>query len=219
VDYIKVYHFEKVSSTNEVAKDLAKKLEDDFIVSAEKQTAGRGRKDRSWRSPKGGLYFSLCLPKESIISLKVSVAVVETLECLDLSPSLKWPNDVLLDGKKLCGILVENLEERSVVGVGLNINKAPLNGSTCLNDHVEQSPPTDDLMKSIVRGFYRLEDERVLDMYRNFCETLGGKVRIETPSEDFEATVKDVDERGRLVLEGGKRITAGDVTHLRKKDG
>lgn len=219
MDHIKVYRFEKVPSTNEIAKDLAEKVEDDFIVSAEKQTAGRGRKDRSWRSPKGGLYFSLCIPKESLISLKVSVAIVKALEGLGLSPSLKWPNDVLLNGKKLCGILVENLEERSVVGVGLNMNKAPLKGSTCLDDHVEQCPPADDLMKSIVRGFYRLEDERVLDMYRNFCDTLGAKVSIETPSEDFEATVKDIDERGRLVLEGGKRITAGDVTHLRKKDG
>ena len=97
------------------------------VVMAETQTAGRGRYGRTWQSPKGNLYMSLVLPdmgkNTPYIAFLTAVAVADSLP--DFNVSLKWPNDVLLDGKKLAGILVERVGDKIIVGIGVNVISNP----------------------------------------------------------------------------------------------
>ena len=121
---------ETTGSTNDDARQLAVDgAEPGTVVVAERQTAGRGRKGAEWFcAPGEGLAFSVILepewPREqwAWTALGAGLAVCEALERLGFAPAIKWPNDVLLDGCKVCGILVESPGERVVVGVGLNVN-------------------------------------------------------------------------------------------------
>jgi BirA family biotin operon repressor/biotin-[acetyl-CoA-carboxylase] ligase len=130
-----VHYFDKISSTNYFAKQLANKgAQDGTMVVADVQTKGRGRKDRAWSSPFGGLWFSVILypriPPERgmLVTMTVSVAVAQAIEEITgLRPVIKWPNDLLLKGKKVCGILTELDAEMDkinymVVGIGINVN-------------------------------------------------------------------------------------------------
>lgn len=195
---------------------MSRKKESDFVVQADEQTAGRGRKERSWKSPPGGLYFSLCTDRGSLLPLKASTAVAKVLEDLEVSPKLKWPNDVLVDRKKICGILVEGMKEKAVVGIGLNVETAPIKDSTCLLELLDQEISSDKLMKDIVQRFYR--DHEVLEIYRKYCSTVGQKVKVSMIEGELTGTVADIDEKGRLVLEGGKKVMSGDVVHLKEKN-
>ncbi len=131
----KLVKFDVVGSTNDVARELASEGWPEWtVVMAEEQTKGRGRFGRRWASPPGGLWFSIilrpCLAREDLqlLPLVASLAVARTLSDLyGLNTELRWPNDVLINGRKVCGILVENFfsgEELlfSIVGIGINAN-------------------------------------------------------------------------------------------------
>ena len=133
----KIVYFEKIDSTNIYAKKLAKEgVSEGCVVVAGIQEKGRGRKDRIWSSPEGGLWFSVILypripPQNAmIITMAASVSVVEAIiKHTNLKPVIKWPNDVLVRGKKICGILTELDAEMDwinyvVIGIGININNS-----------------------------------------------------------------------------------------------
>ena len=123
--------FDRVSSTQDVARKYAEDGRE-VVVVAEEQTGGRGRLGRKWFSPRGGLWFSVVLRRietpVTLVCLAAGLAVAEAVEELTgLKPCLKWPNDVLINGRKVCGVLVEGKftgEKLSylIVGVGLNVN-------------------------------------------------------------------------------------------------
>ncbi len=187
------------------------------MVQADRQTSGKGRMDRSWESPPGNLYFSLCTEKTSLLPLRASVAVAQSLEEIGISPSLKWPNDVIVDEKKICGILTEVVEDRGIIGIGLNVRSAPIEGSICISDLLDTEFSLDELMKKILSNFYDIVD--VLGIYKNYSSTIGEHVRIETIGGEFEGVATDIDEKGRLVLEDGEKFISGDVIHLREDPG
>lgn len=126
----RVVCLEETGSTNDVCKQLAREgAQEGLCVLAQRQTAGRGRRGRSFASPSGGLYLSVLLrpkaPPEALSRLTawVGVAVCRGVEkAAGARPQIKWPNDLLLGGKKLCGILVERTGETVVVGVGVNVD-------------------------------------------------------------------------------------------------
>ncbi|MBT9174808.1 MAG: Bifunctional ligase/repressor BirA [candidate division WS2 bacterium] len=133
----KIIWLEEVDSTNNYAKNLAEKGEEEgIVVVARKQTCGRGREDRNWISPEGGLYLSFILrpvfPVKELtpITRLSAVAVLEAVEDItSLKCQLKWPNDLLLHGKKVCGILTESKVVGEtvvyvVVGIGVNVNNS-----------------------------------------------------------------------------------------------
>lgn len=133
----KIIWLEEVDSTNDYAKNLVEKGEaEGTLVIVRKQTQGRGREDRKWISPEGGLYLSFILRpafpvKElTLITLLSAVAVAEAIEEItSLKCQVKWPNDLLLQGKKVCGILTESkvvgeAVEYVVVGIGINVNNS-----------------------------------------------------------------------------------------------
>ncbi len=185
------------------------------MVQADKQTSGKGRKNRSWKSPPGNLYFSLCTEMTSLLPLRASVAVAQSLGEIGISSSLKWPNDVIVNEKKICGILTEVVDDRGVIGIGLNIRSAPIEGSICISDLLETKVSLDDMMKKIISNFYDIDD--VIEIYRDYSSTIAENVRIKTTSGEFEGVVTDIDEKGRLVLENGKKFISGDVIHLREE--
>lgn len=128
-----IFHYSNVTSTNETAKKLANDAADGSIIISEEQRIGRGRLGRAWTSPKGGIWFSIILkPKiEPIYGSKitqiVAAALVESLKKIDITAQIKWPNDIYVNGRKLCGILTEmkcDMERINylIVGIGINAN-------------------------------------------------------------------------------------------------
>lgn len=136
---------------------------------------------------------------------------------IDVNPSLKWPNDVLINDKKICGILTEILENRAIVGIGLNMVSEPIEDSTSIESVTGEEYPSEDLMRSIMRYFYD-ESINILRSYRLYSSTIEKDVRVDTVSGTVSGTVKNIDENGRLVLKDGTKILSGDVIHLRASD-
>lgn len=181
-----VYAYEEISSTNTEAKRLAEQgAEHGSVVTAEVQTAGRGRHGRSWVSPKGeGIWFSLLLKPDirtdnaSMLTLVAAMAVVKAIgRTTGLQPQIKWPNDIVLSGKKVCGILTEMSAQIDhvnymVVGIGINVK-------------------TREFPKEIARTASSLEAE--LERRGAFAEdgtpartTVSGPQLLEAVLEEFE---------------------------------
>ena len=203
--------FADVDSTNRVVADLARAgAPDGVVVAADHQTAGRGRRGRSWESPPGsGLLVSVLLrPPPPLVALAAGVAAAEAVERVAGVPALlKWPNDVLVDDKKAGGVLSELVGDAAVVGLGLNLTWAP-DGATCLGAGVHR----DALLAAYLTSLDAPGD--MLARYRQRCATLGQRVRVQLLREVCQGVAEAVDDEGRLVVDG-RKIPAGDVVHLR----
>ena len=120
----KVYFYDEVSSTMDVAKKLLKEGEKGIVV-AKKQTKGRGRYGKYWLSDEGGLYFSMIIEKSVIsdfLSEIISISLVETIKTFGIICKIKFPNDIIYKGKKISGILIERSDDNYIVGIGVNLN-------------------------------------------------------------------------------------------------
>lgn len=217
-----------VDSTNRWAKTQDDAAEP-TVYAAEVQTAGRGRHDRQWASPAGGLWCTLTLRprtvprKRALHTLAMAVAIVNALTVADVAATIKWPNDVLLAGEKLAGILTEYTEPWLRVGVGLNaavpVEHLPT-GATSLQAH-DSTVARGRLAAGVLEQFARLmtQPDRILPQWRTHAATLDEQVRIETSTEVITGRAVDVTETGALQIatEAGQRtVTAGDCTHLRR---
>jgi len=119
--------YDKIDSTQDLARELSSKIYGDFVVMADEQLSGRGRRVRDWYSPKGGLWCTFCIKKINLepekLSQKVAKIICKVLrEETDKNFEIKPPNDILYHGKKVCGILIENLKKRTLIGIGINTN-------------------------------------------------------------------------------------------------
>ena len=203
--------FPEVDSTNRVAVELARAgAPDGVVVGADHQTAGRGRRGRTWESsPGSGLLVSVVLrPAPALVTLAAGVAAAEACEAVAGVPvRLKWPNDVLLGDRKMGGILSEQVDGAAVVGLGLNLTWAP-EGAARLGADVDR----DTVLAAYLAALDTPGD--VLARYRTRCATLGRRVRVELPGETVQGMATAVDDEGRLVVDG-RTITVGDVVHLR----
>ena len=204
--------FDEVDSTNRVAADLVRAgAPDGVVVVAGQQTAGRGRRGRSWESGPGAalLVSAIARPVPPLVTLAAGVAAAEACEAVAAEPvRLKWPNDLLsVDGRKLGGILCELIDGAAVVGLGVNLTWAPP-GAACLGSGVDR----DALLRAWLQGLDRRGD--VLARYRELCVTLGRRVRVEGPTTSVDGVATDVDEEGRLVVDG-RKFDVGDVVHLK----
>jgi len=181
---MEIKYFSQLKSTNQKAKELSsKEAKPWLVVVAEKQTAGYGKEKVPWFSPQGGLYFSIILPKSKIEDLQtltilaawISAKVIK--DNFNLEPLIKLPNDVLLNGKKVCGILTENVigastcsaptlsrvervgkdVKSSVIGIGLNTNiekfpKELENIATSLKIELGKEVDNEEILKKILKG-------------------------------------------------------------------
>ena len=204
--------FDEVDSTNRVAADLVRAgAPDGVVVVAGQQTAGRGRRGRSWESRPGAalLVSAIARPVPPLVTLAAGVAAAEACEAVAAEPvRLKWPNDLLsVDCRKVGGILCELVDEAAVVGLGVNLTWAPP-GAACLGPGVDR----DALLRAWLDGLDKAGD--VLARYRQLCVTLGRRVRVEGPTTTVDGVAADVDEEGRLVVDG-RKFDVGDVVHLK----
>lgn len=188
-------------------QDVAREMPIGSIVIADHQTAGRGRLDRRWEDePASALLVSFVVQRHPLLSLAAGVAAATA--CGD-RVRLKWPNDLLLDGRKLGGILVETTPAKAICGIGVNLAWAP-EGAAQLDE------PRDVVFERLRRemdDWTRAGDERVLREWRTLSATLGRRVRVEIADRVIEGTATDLGSRGELIVDG-LTVVAGSVTHL-----
>jgi BirA family biotin operon repressor/biotin-[acetyl-CoA-carboxylase] ligase len=227
-----------VQSTNDYAKELASYgAEEGTVVIAETQTAGRGRLGRKWISPRGGLYFSLILrPTTSAeeaakLVFVAGLAVAETLNGVyGLRVQTKWPNDVLINGRKVCGILSEmcTAGERvnyAVVGVGVNANidvgkeffgelKAVV---TSLESELDSKVRLEELLRALLEKFEEIYGQFLKDgfgpireKWKAYAGFLNSQVEVAGQAETLCGSALDVDGDGALIL----RLEDGSVRHI-----
>ena len=188
-------------------QDLAREMPIGSVVVAEHQTAGRGRSSHNWAAPPGAaLLVSFVLAPNPLLSLASGVAAAEAC---GRGVRLKWPNDLLLEGRKVGGILVEATPARAICGIGINLTWAP-EGAAQLDE------PRDQLLERLRPAIERWSSApaaQVLARWRELSDTLGKKVRVELPDRIVEGTALDIDASGALVVDG-VRISAGSLTVL-----
>ena len=192
------------------------------MIVADEQTEGRGRHGRTWLSPRGGLYATYVVSAHPQIAVVTGLAVYRSLHQFGVAAALKWPNDLLIEGRKLAGILIESLETENLVlvGVGVNLENAPLETAISLRA-AGGKVGRGELVTTIGRGLQFLStEENLLSEYRTALSTLGKSVRVELGENrpPIEGTATDVDPAGRLIVrttDGDHVVSAGDCIHLR----
>lgn len=199
-----VVRLASVTSTQDVARGLPI----GSVVVADHQTAGRGRLAHRWEAPPGtALLVSFVLDPSSLLSLAAGVAAAEACGA---AVRLKWPNDLLLDGRKVGGILIEVAAAKAICGIGINLTWAP-EGAAQLN------VPRDQLLEALQAAIARWSSApptEVLARWRELSDTIGNRVRVELPDRVLEGTATDIDAAGNLVVDG-QPVSAGSVTVLR----
>jgi BirA family biotin operon repressor/biotin-[acetyl-CoA-carboxylase] ligase len=236
----RIHYFREIGSTMDGARELAKRgARGGTIVIGEAQTHGRGRLGREWLSPKGGIYFTIILrPRISPayaprINLMASIVVAATIrELFGLKAELKWPNDILIAGKKVCGILAEMDAEMDVVnfvnvGIGINANSSVPRfekTATSLKDMLGREISRKELLSVIITEMERrqplLMKPDLLEEWKKLSVTLNKRVRVMSLGEEVIGQATDIDATGALILEGKngslRTVLVGDCIHLRE---
>ena len=206
-----VVHFKEIDSTNSYLKNSYKLLDDFTFASADYQSHGKGRNDRIWQSNSGeNLMFSFLIKNEelmkrsSILSILTAIEVAKIIEQYDIkNVSIKWPNDVLIDDDKVCGILLEGqVPEYLVIGVGLNVNQKEFPSdlrrpatslSLVLNKEMDIDELKNRLFSNIVNRFNALNIEDYLDYFKNHNYLSNKRVRVSINNQVFIGEVVGID--------------------------
>jgi len=241
-----IYYYESLPSTMDRAMDLGfNAAAEGTLVVAEGQTKGRGRMGRQWLSPKyAGIYFSLIikpriLPQQApVLTLISAVAICEAIgQHLGLTAQIKWPNDILINNRKVAGILTELSAEMDIVhavivGVGINVNnekKTLPYSAGSLKEIVRGEVNRLDLLKMILRCFEEMYIQfqkqavkQILDKWRHFSATLGRRVKLSISGlrAPLIGEAVDIDQDGGLLIRRDcgliERVMAGDVIHCKR---
>ncbi|MGB8318465.1 MAG: biotin--[acetyl-CoA-carboxylase] ligase [Ignavibacteriaceae bacterium] len=232
---------EEVDSTNSVLFDKSNKFnQNGTVLLAEKQTKGKGRKDRVWYSAKDqNLTFSILLNNKKYLSVNpnminfgTSLAVALSIENLyQLRVNLKWPNDVLLNGKKAAGILLETSSrgtrlEKIVIGIGLNVNQTFFQGNfniqpTSIRAELNQIVEREKILSEILNNFEEIiekiesESKWILNDWRAHCNLIGDKISVTDGDVVKYGIFEDIDDDGYLLLKSDNKIEKihfGDVS-------
>ena len=241
----RVYYFEEIDSTQNFAEQIAlDEKENGTIVIAEKQTAGKGRLDRKWTSPKGGIWFSLIIhPKfdistSTLVPIAGAVALAKAIKnTLNIDVSVKWPNDITLNGKKVAGMLVDasfqaNNIDYLILGIGINFDidatkiekrlskSVNFYGVNSLRKRNDSTPPKILLREFLVQFEKTLiqlnkgEKAKIVKEWTKKADKIGKKVSINTSDGKISGVAKGIDNDGALKLKtskGVKKIFVGDV--------
>ena len=241
----RVYYFEEIDSTQNFAEQIAlDEKENGTIVIAEKQTAGKGRLDRKWTSPKGGIWFSLIIhPKfdvstSTLVPIAGAVALAKAIKnTLNIDVSVKWPNDITLNGKKVAGMLVDasfqaNNIDYLILGIGINFDidakkiekrlskSANFYGVNSLRKKDDSTPPK-ILLKEFLVQFEKIsiqlnkgEKAKIVKEWTKKADKIGKKISINTSDGKISGVAQGIDNDGALKLKtskGMKKIFVGDV--------
>ena len=232
-----ILYYPEVSSTMDTAKELARKDCPDFtVVVAGRQTRGRGRLRRQWLSDDGGLYFTMVLRPDIPVLLSSRVNFLASLtlarvlrELFQIDAAVKWPNDILVDGHKISGMLSELEAETDRVlfisiGMGINVNNDP-SGAESAASSLKKITGREISKKMLLARFLaefeecikRADFENVISEWKRYTVTLNRRVKIVTHKEVSEGLAVDVEQDGALILELAdgtrKKIVCGDCFH------
>ena len=224
-----LYVYKEVASTNTVAKFLSmNNIENGSVVISERQTKAKGRSGKSWESPLGGIWLSIILnpnvdySKLPLITLATGVAVAKTLERVGIeNPEIKWPNDIIINDKKVCGILTEavtkfNTIENVIIGVGIdaNLNLADFpeelqDGTTTLQIELGRAGNENLLIGMFLEEFEKIANlfieekyEDILKEWRKLSYTIGKIVEVRTPfNKNYDGYVVGINKEGALIVE------------------
>lgn len=228
----KFYQLTEIGSTNDYVKSELSDAPEGTVVIADVQTAGKGRMGRDWYSPEGGLWMSvlLQLSKNCLIPLTAGVAICEAFHNYGIRPNIKWPNDILLHGKKIAGILTEVINDKVILGMGINLNVRQFpdglidKASSVLietRNHFDAQTFCHHLCKTLDENYRILKDEQVdtlLAKWRNYSVMLGRDVTVKLPDRTVFGRVLDIDRRGGLIVVcadyGVEHIIAGECRLL-----
>ena len=233
---------DEIDSTNTFLLDKKNKnLDDGTVIFAEKQNKGRGRKERVWYSVKDqNLNFSILLTNKrylgkriNLINLASSLSVAQSIENLyQLNANLKWPNDVLIKGKKVCGILLEASSQgskidRLVIGIGINVNQTMFQGNFNIpptsiklesNENIERERLLAEVLNNFEEALLKTIDhpEEVLKEWKSRCRMIGEKIEVSENEISKYGIFDDIDENGFLLLKSREnkieKIHFGDVS-------
>lgn len=225
-----IYYFPELKSTNIIAKEKAlhraEGIDEGTLIIAERQSAGKGRLGREWFSPAGGIWLSIILYPQlspsyiSRITLMTAVAVVKAIKvCTRIESQIKWPNDILIDEKKVCGILTEMSAELDminwvVVGIGINVNidirdfpKDIQENTISLKEISGKEISRVKLVQTFLQEFEkyyeslkRREFSSILKEWKLYSHTLGKKIRVDIGEKIITGEVIDINESGALIL-------------------
>jgi BirA family biotin operon repressor/biotin-[acetyl-CoA-carboxylase] ligase len=232
---------DEIGSTNfELLANKQQYKKSGTVLLAEKQLKGKGRKDRTWQSAKGlNLTFSVLLAKDMVsalninqLNLSASLTVALAIENLyQLRTELKWPNDILINGKKVAGILIETTFkgskiERVVIGFGVNLNQIVFQGDfnyppTSLKLESEVNIDRELILAEVLNTFEELlmklqtQPESILEDWRDKCKMIGDKIIIKDGEKSISGIFYDIDDNGYLLLKRNEvieKIHFGDVS-------
>ena len=217
LDAYKMLSFDKIPSTQDYAHDLIAegKATDKTVVVAQAQSAGRGRYKRTWVSHHGNLYASFIYKvyeRDPKLSYAVAVAIAETLIAFGLKPQIKWPNDVLIDGKKISGVLIEYARNFVIVGIGINIKTCPTvkeYKTTKVNDYTNAS--VEEILSVLMKKLDKwrgVDFAFVRERWMELAICINQMIRY----QGKEAELIGLNEDGALVLRFDSRyvLTYGD---------
>ncbi len=242
-----IHYFNEVDSTNEVAKYLAEKgAEDGTVVVAETQNKGKGRRGKTWISPPGGIWMSVILRPEipphraSQLTLVTGVVVAKTIkEELNIDVGIKWPNDILIGDKKVCGILTEvnatmDKVNYLVVGIGIDMNvDVPMlpsdlqKGATSLKNELDTEINGALLVQKFLLKFENIYNDfkdgklpEILNEWRAMSSTIGTSVEVRTRGKRVQGYAVGINGEGILILEmedgSLRKMISGECLHLTK---
>ncbi len=244
------YYFDSIDSTqNQALKMADDPANNGTVIIAAKQTGGKGRSGRKWISPKGGIWFSIILQPKFDISITTLFPIASALalsnafeKTLEISPELKWPNDLTIKGKKVAGMLVDvslesNRIENLVLGVGINFDvdvkqiekilrgTSNFYGVASLSEQKKKVKPI-QLVQTFLVEFEKIyellntkQTKKIISEWTKRSSTIGKNVELETRDGKIKGKAIKIDEDGALVVSSNNkqiRIIAGDITHVSK---
>ena len=237
-----IYYFDSIDSTNTKAKELAEEEHPSgTLVVADRQTAGKGRRGRSWESPTGiGIFMTLMLKPEinpnnaSMLTLVAAMATTRAIRRVTGVPALiKWPNDIVMNGKKVCGILTEMSAQfdyinHIVIGIGINVHNedfpeeiAKTASSLYLESgqHIHRASLIEAFLEEfedVYAEYLKTEDmEGLQKEYDAMLVNRGRQVRVLDPKEPFEGKAMGITKKGELIVdtwESRKLVSSGEVS-------
>jgi BirA family biotin operon repressor/biotin-[acetyl-CoA-carboxylase] ligase len=225
-----IIRFKEVSSTQDTARRFIAKKEEIAVV-ALSQNRGRGRQGRQWYSPLGGLYVSLLLfphRHQSAVPLLASLAVIKSLEDLDFSKlAIHWPNDVLLNDRKVCGVICEQYQQSIICGIGINVNikrfPRSTERATSLFLESDREFEIDEMLNNLIERFNQLYKEievegLKIEAVQHYISGIGEQVEVVTKRGVIRGVVCDIDDDWGLLIrdENGMimKFYYGDVRRL-----
>ncbi|MBZ4682602.1 MAG: BirA family transcriptional regulator [Fusobacteriaceae bacterium] len=228
-----IIKFDSIDSTNNYLKNLETVVGDEVVI-AKTQTNGRGRRGNNWASYEGAALFSFVLLKDFNINIEkyaklpliAGIAVLKTLKSVvNLDFQFKWTNDIYVNNKKISGILIENINDRFIIGIGINVNNTNFGDfndiATSLKCETEREFDIESIIKKVIEQF-KLEYsnyinngwEEQLKYINNHNYLYNKEIIVKNINNSYQAIAKEIDITGKLIIEKDNNIEKIDIGEI-----